>query len=85
VSFLSDKLMASDAPSGICGREEQTAVTGTSAVPPAESGLALGRSRELGVLVRSLLCHKRPLHPPCPCSPAWQLAVTTLLYVGRVL
>lgn len=87
VSFLSDKLMASDAPSGICGgREEQTSMTEALMVPPTEPGTAPGRSRELGDAGAVTALPQTSSAPalPYPCSPAWKLAVTALPYTERV-
>lgn len=67
-SFLSDKLMASDAPSGICrGRGEQTFNgDSTLAAPPSQPGMDPGSSQSLGMLVQRLLCHK---HTPATALP----------------
>lgn len=66
VSFLSVKLMARDAPSGICaGREEHTLMMGASSVPP----WSWGDPRSWGTLVQSWFCHKHALNLLCPCPP----------------
>lgn len=67
-SFLSDKLMASDAPSGICrGRGEQTFNDDSAlAAPPCQPGMDPGSSRSLGMLVQRLLCHE---HTPATALP----------------
>lgn len=66
VSFLSVRLMARDAPSGICGgREEHALMMGALSVPP----WSWGDPRSSGMLVQSWFCHKHPLNLPCPCLP----------------
>lgn len=67
-SFLSDKLMASDAPSGICrGRGEQTFNDDSAlAASPCQPGMDPGSFRSLGMLVQRLLCHE---HTPATALP----------------
>lgn len=55
-------------------------------VPPMEPGAAPVRSRELwdAGAVTALPQTSSVPALPCPCSPAWKLAVTALPYVERV-
>lgn len=55
-------------------------------VPPMEPGAAPVRSQELwdAGAVTALPQTSSVPALPCPCSPAWKLAVTALPYVERV-
>lgn len=69
VSFLSVKLMARDAPSGICGGREEHALMMRGLV---SASLVLGRSQKLGDADAVMVLPQTSPEPALPCGKGIQ-------------